>query len=381
MVEDRELEYFNSKRLNKPFISLEIVRLWRAQSPPGRFLKQNEETGLWDDVGDKKAKEKTSQALREKAPAIRKQRRESIQNGEKTSEGPGADAAPTCNGDGERKRSCPTDHSKVGMAEQMIDHPQTTFSQSSSNVIGDALDQLSKRRRSMEMNEHSSANAKSEPSTETTSVAKSSDFTAYPQIRKEIEEVNSLKSYNDKITHLKKMIIEAVVEENFVRAGELSYFTRSLEIQTATATGMNSVPPSNTTSSNAMPSAGGDGQKQQQMFSGPPNLTHTQFGGLNQIQSQPIMQGMPWSMGQLPYSTPAPLGGLAQQLLSLGGGAQPQQFPFHPLLAAKLLQQGGLNNRTGSNLGQFGGQMASPRGQGDPPTPPQSPPLPGAQQK
>lgn len=237
----------------------------------------------------------------------------------------------------------------------------------------------------MEMNKHSSANAKSKASQEIENSAKSSDFTAYPQIKKEIQEVNALKSYSDKIARLKIMIIEAVTEENFVRAGELAYFTRSLEIQTATAmataTATNSVAPSNATSSNAMPSAGGDGTKQQQMFSGPPNLKHAQFGGSNQMQSHPLMQGMPWSMGQLPYSTPAPLGGLAQQLLSLGGGAQPQQFPFHPLLAAKLLQQGGLNNRTGSNLGQVGGQMASPRGQGDPPPPPQSPPLPGAQQK
>ena len=73
MVEDRKLEYVNSKRLDKPRVALEIVRLWRAQIPPGRFLKLDEKTGLWNDVGDKKAREKTSQALREKAPLIRKQ--------------------------------------------------------------------------------------------------------------------------------------------------------------------------------------------------------------------------------------------------------------------------------------------------------------------
>lgn len=73
MVEDRKLEYVNSKRLDKPLVALEIIRLWRAQTPPGRFLKLDEKTGLWHDVGDKKAREKTSQALREKAPLIRKQ--------------------------------------------------------------------------------------------------------------------------------------------------------------------------------------------------------------------------------------------------------------------------------------------------------------------
>lgn len=73
MVEDRKLEYVNCKRLDKPLVALEIIREWRSQIPPGRFLKLDEKTGLWNDVGDKKAREKTSQALREKAPMIRKQ--------------------------------------------------------------------------------------------------------------------------------------------------------------------------------------------------------------------------------------------------------------------------------------------------------------------
>jgi hypothetical protein len=73
LVEDRKLDYVNSKRLDKPLVALNIIRTWRTQVPPGRFLKMDEKTGLWNDVGDKKAREKTSQALREKAPLIRKQ--------------------------------------------------------------------------------------------------------------------------------------------------------------------------------------------------------------------------------------------------------------------------------------------------------------------
>lgn len=73
MVEDRKVEYINSKRLDKPLVALNIIKEWRSQDPPGRFLKVDERTGLWNDVGDKKAREKTSQALREKAPQIRKQ--------------------------------------------------------------------------------------------------------------------------------------------------------------------------------------------------------------------------------------------------------------------------------------------------------------------
>jgi hypothetical protein len=71
IVEDRKLEYVDAKRLDKPLVALDVIRLWRSQDPPGRFLKLDEKTGTWYDVGDKKAREKTSQALREKAPEIR----------------------------------------------------------------------------------------------------------------------------------------------------------------------------------------------------------------------------------------------------------------------------------------------------------------------
>lgn len=73
LVESRKSDYINSKRLDKPLVALEIIREWRGQDPPGRFLKLDDEAGYWHDVGDKKAREKTSQALREKTPQIKKQ--------------------------------------------------------------------------------------------------------------------------------------------------------------------------------------------------------------------------------------------------------------------------------------------------------------------
>ena len=76
LVEGRKVDYVNSKRLDKPLVALEIIQEWRSQKPPGRFLKIDENTGMWHDVGDKKAREKTSQALREKAPMLRKQQEE-----------------------------------------------------------------------------------------------------------------------------------------------------------------------------------------------------------------------------------------------------------------------------------------------------------------
>lgn len=42
------------------------MRAIRNGDPPGRFLRKDEKTGFWVDIGDKKATEKTSQALREK---------------------------------------------------------------------------------------------------------------------------------------------------------------------------------------------------------------------------------------------------------------------------------------------------------------------------
>ena len=41
--------------------------------PPGRFLDKDPVTGLWFDIGHKKAIEKTSQALRDGAAVLRRQ--------------------------------------------------------------------------------------------------------------------------------------------------------------------------------------------------------------------------------------------------------------------------------------------------------------------
>lgn len=60
-------------QIQKPSVARVIVRAIRNGDPPGRFLKKNEKSGKWVDVGDKKAAEKTSQALREKTNEERDQ--------------------------------------------------------------------------------------------------------------------------------------------------------------------------------------------------------------------------------------------------------------------------------------------------------------------
>lgn len=63
-------QYLKAKKNDKPHISRSIVNRIRAKN--GRFLKKDDEDGLWYEIGDDLAREKTSQALRQKAPEHRK---------------------------------------------------------------------------------------------------------------------------------------------------------------------------------------------------------------------------------------------------------------------------------------------------------------------
>lgn len=61
--------YIAAKRRDKPFIAKRVVLAVRKLG--GRFLKKDQATNSWRDVGNTKAREKTSQALREGAPELR----------------------------------------------------------------------------------------------------------------------------------------------------------------------------------------------------------------------------------------------------------------------------------------------------------------------
>ena len=73
LVHSKKVLYVNSSKREKALVSCAIVDFIRNQSPPGRFLQRDEKSGLWYDIGDQKAREKTSQALREGAPDIRRE--------------------------------------------------------------------------------------------------------------------------------------------------------------------------------------------------------------------------------------------------------------------------------------------------------------------
>jgi len=62
--------YLKARKNDKPNISRSIVRTVREMN--GRFLKKDDKLGLWFEIGDDGAREKTSQALRQRAPEMRK---------------------------------------------------------------------------------------------------------------------------------------------------------------------------------------------------------------------------------------------------------------------------------------------------------------------
>jgi hypothetical protein len=72
LVKQYKDKYIKAKKKEKPDVAAEVVDIVRKLDPPGRFLKKDPNTLYWVDIGDLKAKEKTSQALREGAPEIRK---------------------------------------------------------------------------------------------------------------------------------------------------------------------------------------------------------------------------------------------------------------------------------------------------------------------
>lgn len=70
LVRMKQQVYLLASKREKAGVAREIVETIRSLNPPGRFLKKDS-NGVYTDIGDRKAREKTSQALREGAPNIR----------------------------------------------------------------------------------------------------------------------------------------------------------------------------------------------------------------------------------------------------------------------------------------------------------------------
>lgn len=65
-------EYAEASKVSKPLVARKIVKAIRNANPPGRFLMRNVYDSKWYDVGDRRAAEKASQALREKSQEEKK---------------------------------------------------------------------------------------------------------------------------------------------------------------------------------------------------------------------------------------------------------------------------------------------------------------------
>lgn len=72
LVRMKQESYLLATKREKAGVAKEIVELIRGLTPSGRFLKKDAQNpGNWIEIGDRKAREKTSQALREGAPELR----------------------------------------------------------------------------------------------------------------------------------------------------------------------------------------------------------------------------------------------------------------------------------------------------------------------
>lgn len=72
LVRMKQESYLMASKREKAGVAKEIVESIRNLSPKGRFLKKDPQNpGHWIEIGDRKAREKTSQALREGAPELR----------------------------------------------------------------------------------------------------------------------------------------------------------------------------------------------------------------------------------------------------------------------------------------------------------------------
>lgn len=63
--------YICSLKSHKMVVARSVVEMVRKRVPSGSFLEKNLKTGKWEEIGERRAIEKTSQALRESAPIIR----------------------------------------------------------------------------------------------------------------------------------------------------------------------------------------------------------------------------------------------------------------------------------------------------------------------
>ena len=109
LVRKHKVAYVACPKQQKGKFSRLIVEEIRARNPPGRFLKQDPVTKLWHDIGEKKALDKTRQALREGAPDIMKEM-----------SGDDADGSPEGGGSDEETRKSPIPSVRISTGDSSL---------------------------------------------------------------------------------------------------------------------------------------------------------------------------------------------------------------------------------------------------------------------
>ena len=64
LLQSYSAEYEKATKLQRPLVSLKILDYWR-QEKKGRFVKYEQTSDLWNDIGDKKSREYISKALKQ----------------------------------------------------------------------------------------------------------------------------------------------------------------------------------------------------------------------------------------------------------------------------------------------------------------------------
>jgi hypothetical protein len=100
--------YVTLPKRQKMLLSRSIVHAVRSQTPPGRFLQKDSKSDRWCDIGDQRAQEKTSQALREGAPELKTKLKPSRPGSSSKSGGSAADAVDSLSDEGGARSSTPS---------------------------------------------------------------------------------------------------------------------------------------------------------------------------------------------------------------------------------------------------------------------------------
>lgn len=116
-------------KMDKPVVAKRIVQAFRRGYPPGRFLKKHTD-GLWYDVGDRAAAEKTSQGLRERTN-VEKRHRSALREAMRTVQHDGAEVSES---DSDRPKYLTYPPGVVAKKITVTSIPRTTNQPRSENV-------------------------------------------------------------------------------------------------------------------------------------------------------------------------------------------------------------------------------------------------------